>query len=549
MTSDFDSISMVPPIEIQMGSVSLIIEPESGQLRYVRVGGEEIIRGIYAAVRDRNWGTVPANLARFTVQERKDGFKCTFAASHQTSEIGFNWIGRIEGSNVNGEATIEYEMEGEVSKAFDTCRTGVCVLHPRTIQGTKAEVEHTSSPCSTGSFPVFVQPDQPFKDIKAITHPLGDGTIARIEFFGEVFEMEDQRNWADPSYKTYCRPQEWGSPYSLKQGQKIQHRIKITLSGTQVSTSNVISPMPIQEKSGKIPSLGTFLNRNLTDNELTWIKALKLGHAMCSQTGLEIAKRLDGRILYRTSIANIPSAMSPNDWLCLTPPQSWQKLHDVRGAKRAATSDGNFVDLNRCRPTFEEIEAVCYPMNPQIHAFDLKTIFEATWTLPDQVMTCKNFGAKSVSVGPLTLRSGPVDPRSNTIVGALFALSAIAHLSTSPVDHVTLFDFDSLKGSPAELVIRLLAADQNQQVKVFSIDPEFVAILGSKTILANLSWKSTERFKELPIDSAENLRMGIRGSYRLFTSENIHEFEKVMNAPASHHPLTELPAMSFVVIG
>lgn len=33
------------------------------------------------------------------------------------------------------------------------------------------------------------------------------------EFEGDVFEMEDQRNWTDASYKTYCTP--WGCPSRL----------------------------------------------------------------------------------------------------------------------------------------------------------------------------------------------------------------------------------------------------------------------------------------------------------------------------------------------
>ncbi len=33
---------------------------------------------------------------------------------------------------------------------------------------------------------------------------------------GEVFEMEDQRNWTDASFKTYCRPLALPIPYRLE---------------------------------------------------------------------------------------------------------------------------------------------------------------------------------------------------------------------------------------------------------------------------------------------------------------------------------------------
>ena len=51
---------------------------------------------------------------------------------------------------------------------------------------------------------------------------------------GDVFEMEDQRNWSDGSYKTYCRPLDLPYPYPLKAGQEIRQSITIEVIG-QVS--------------------------------------------------------------------------------------------------------------------------------------------------------------------------------------------------------------------------------------------------------------------------------------------------------------------------
>src|SRR5207244_9972080 len=45
-------------IDLRAGPLAMIFEPKNAFLRYIRFGDREILRGIYVAVRDRNWGTV-----------------------------------------------------------------------------------------------------------------------------------------------------------------------------------------------------------------------------------------------------------------------------------------------------------------------------------------------------------------------------------------------------------------------------------------------------------------------------------------------------------
>ena len=49
---------------------------------------------------------------------------------------------------------------------------------------------------------------------------------------GDAFEMEDQRNWSDASYKTYVRPLRRPWPYSLPKGQKFTQAVRLQVSGT-----------------------------------------------------------------------------------------------------------------------------------------------------------------------------------------------------------------------------------------------------------------------------------------------------------------------------
>jgi hypothetical protein len=53
-----------------------------------------------------------------------------------------------------------------------------------------------------GVFPFFISPHQPFKKLQALSWSPSSGVQAKIRFEGEIFEMEDQRNWTDASFKT-----------------------------------------------------------------------------------------------------------------------------------------------------------------------------------------------------------------------------------------------------------------------------------------------------------------------------------------------------------
>src|SRR5215210_1152295 len=48
---------------------------------------------------------------------------------------------------------------------------------------------------------------------------------------GDVFEMEDQRNWMDASYKTYVRPLALPWPYTIPKGERSSQSVTLTLRG------------------------------------------------------------------------------------------------------------------------------------------------------------------------------------------------------------------------------------------------------------------------------------------------------------------------------
>ena len=117
--------------------------------------------------------------------------------------------------------------EGIPNGIFETNRAGFTVLQPATLAGRPVSVEHSDSSIEASTFPFLIDPWQPFKDIKAITH-FADGLAVDCNFTGDTFEMEDQRQWGDASYKTYVRPLALPWPYTLSQSQPLVQSVSIS---------------------------------------------------------------------------------------------------------------------------------------------------------------------------------------------------------------------------------------------------------------------------------------------------------------------------------
>ena len=96
-------------IALAAGPLTMDFEPGSGYLRYVRLGEREVLRCIYMAVRDRNWGTMPPALSDLDIACGDGAFRVTFAVRCHQMEIDFLWRGEITGT---ADGTVDYRMEG-----------------------------------------------------------------------------------------------------------------------------------------------------------------------------------------------------------------------------------------------------------------------------------------------------------------------------------------------------------------------------------------------------------------------------------------------------
>ena len=66
------------------------VEFNNGQLRYLKVGGVEVLRAVGFLVRDENWGTYTPLIRELRIDQRSDGFSLSFDAlcSRPDQEVG-----------------------------------------------------------------------------------------------------------------------------------------------------------------------------------------------------------------------------------------------------------------------------------------------------------------------------------------------------------------------------------------------------------------------------------------------------------------------------
>lgn len=218
-------------------SAALQVEVEwrTGGVRSVRWNGVEVCCGITFLGRGPRWETLPTQLpSPPTLVESADaGWTLTYTAN-------LGWAGGVGGTSsselmdadgggpaVDGRAwgsegpPVELDVTmtarladtglPELSVAgvcrspvgLTVARMGFVALHPLAVAGHPVRVTRADGTETLERFPTLVAPEQPFTAIRGLSHAVGGGVAATYRFEGEdEWEMEDQRQWCDSSFKT-----------------------------------------------------------------------------------------------------------------------------------------------------------------------------------------------------------------------------------------------------------------------------------------------------------------------------------------------------------
>ncbi|GAA4359488.1 hypothetical protein [Microbacterium rhizosphaerae] len=176
------------------------------------------LRSVRAVVRDRNWDT-----ARLAIDDIEEGDGELRLRVH-TEGLGADLAGTLRVIAADSRLTACLDLV--VGESFWTNRTGLVVLHPAGVAGEALRVRHSGGRHEATRFPADISPHQPVVDIAELDWSHA-GLDVSVRFAGDVFEMEDQRNWTDASFKTYSRPLDLPFPYELGAGSHVKQWVEV----------------------------------------------------------------------------------------------------------------------------------------------------------------------------------------------------------------------------------------------------------------------------------------------------------------------------------
>ena len=437
---------VTPPRILKAGS--LTAEFDAGNLRHIRHGGVEVIRAVSFIVRDRNWGTYNPRIENLAVDERPDGFVVSYDAIASDAAQSFRYRARIEGS---AAGRLTFEAKGQAETDFLTNRTGFVVLHPSAAAGKRVEVEHADGSLEQATFPEIIDPVQPMMNLRSLTHEAATGLTVTCRMEGDVYEMEDQRNWTDASYKTYVRPLALPWPYTLARGETLDQAVRVTVTGGAAAGARPAgAQIRIGGQQGVVPPLGLGLDPSEIQDTLAKADVLRRvgakaligsydpsrGHGDEALAGIVKAAEaigaepwLEAVIVSVEGFAEEIAALGRKvealgspfptvlvsplpDLKCTLPGSPWPPAPPPRAffeaARRAfpkARLGGGmfslFTEMNRKRPPVDLIDLVSFTTTATLHAGDDVSITEGLECLPAMALSAASIaGDKPYAVGP-----------------------------------------------------------------------------------------------------------------------------------------------------
>ncbi|HEY1515927.1 MAG TPA: hypothetical protein VGF91_05890 [Solirubrobacteraceae bacterium] len=486
----------------------------AGDLRYVRRGGTELARRIQVAVRSEAWDTVPGRRENERLDQRADSFRATFDSFHRHGELEFRWRGTIDGAP---DGTITYSMEGVAERDCRYRRIGLCVLHPTDVFAGSQFSAGSPSSETAGELPASVGPQRfdgdsfpplfdAFEWIRMVSR---DGVAVDFTFEGDLFEMEDQRNWTDASFKTYgANPPARVEPWELRRGTELRQRVTISSESTERPAAPSARPLTVTLGSravGRIPALGVALAAEDSEHDRrqiellrelglrhlrvdlhlgrdSWPTELERGRTLAGGLGCELElavfardalelDRLTPRLANGTSPAVARLLVYAED-AEVTPAELVAHARTTLGSSIGDAPVGGgtnvyFAELNRKAAFPPSFEVLAYPVTPQVHSDDDLSLVETPLAQADTVTSARLLAPHaSIAVTPITLkpRFNPdapdpgdapatagalpetVDARQMALINAAWTLASVGRLGRAGAGSATYFETVGWRG-------------------------------------------------------------------------------------------------------
>lgn len=460
---------------------NLAIRFSGGAIRRVDYGRRTVCSGISYLLRDDHWGTCPLSFSTPDVEQTSERFSlaCRGASTVPGARL------EVGASIVATPRRLEFIVTATALEAVSTSRCGFVVLHPGELAGREVSVEESDRSKFRSSFPLAIDPLPVFTSMRGLSHRVG-GVLVEYEFEGDEFEMEDQRNWGDFSFKSYVRPIRRPYPYLLQAGETFTQKVSIRF--TESAAPVAVREQPMVSVGGAMEATMPMVSLRVAEEHPANVEvvnalrpnvlglvydpsradALAVGQAPIVDVeamlpGDDLAaevRALAGRVTRLT--AKVDSVLVGLDEFCRNIPldvvndKGLARRHrDLLSLARSEFGDtklgagtiGFFTEVNRNRPPADLIDFISYAVCPTVHDADDDAVMTTVSSLADMVRSSRLFAPQAehrLSALSLSCRFNPYaphavpnvrkervclaedDPRQHALFGASWFVSAYA---------------------------------------------------------------------------------------------------------------------------
>ena len=464
-------------------------------LRNIKYNNIEILKLISFLARDKNWNNYSPEIIK-TSSYNKD------QQLHFEFDLKYGDVEQLEVKLLLsiGDNSVKLIANGKFLTDFWTNRIGFNLLLPLDgVVNQQVIVSKSDQTTETLKYPLIIQPDQPMVKFNNLSYEMFDSIALNIRFDGIHFEMEDQRNWGDASYKIYSGSLLDPFPYKENKNSAFHQEIEITVreknnSLETISNQNII-PLNIQEEYA-MPKIGIKV-----DNETNGIDIVNVDfvyHLVDFERNTESKPNFNNLPIYLVALIDHTKKVKdivkdikdyilsnkisvdkilicPKIYLnSFQPAGEWPsvpKLGDYYKEAKIQLPDvhifsgmvTNFTELNRKKPD-GKFDGINFSFTPIVHDASDYGVLDTPNSLKYILHSVNNFSKDTpIHIGPMTLgmhfnpygeklaanidqvrlEMTDFDPRHDSLIGLNWTIAVFAETLSKNTKFITIA---SLKG-------------------------------------------------------------------------------------------------------
>ena len=492
----FDSLGFLPNEifeKFEINNFSLL--RDNLFLRNIKYNDIEILKLISFLVRDKNWNNYTPEIVKTTSYNKDNNLHFEFDLKYGDAEqLEVKILLSI------GYDSVKLIVNGKFLTDFWTNRIGFNLLLPlEGVVDQEVIVTKSDQTIETLKYPLIIKPDQPMVKFNNLSYAMFNSIDLNIRFSGIHFEMEDQRNWGDASYKIYSGSLLDPFPYKENKDSAFHQEIEIIVKEknnlTETMQSQNILPINTNEEY-RMPNVGIKV-----DNETVVSESLNvdfLYHLVDFESKTENKKKIYSLPVYLVALIDHSREINDiikdiKDYIALNnikldkllicpkiylnsfqPAGEWPsvpslgdyykeaKIHfpDVQIFSGMVT---NFTELNRKRPD-GEFDGINFSFTPIVHDASDYGVLDTPNSLKYILNTIPNFTNDTpIHIGPITLgmhfnpygedlannpnkrrlEMAEIDPRHDSLMSLNWSIAVFSEIISKNTKYIT---FASLKG-------------------------------------------------------------------------------------------------------